>query len=359
MGQRLRAAVVAALVAALGVVVPAAEAAAAVPRVSVEAGSGCFTVYLRDRTRARTTLVSATTDGRQARGCNLPASLSGDGTMVAFASDAPNLAPGHRPQSFVYLKHVRTGRLAAVAAPVEAGLPPDALVVGRPSLSRDGRFVSVTATYPTSSAVLGSFAYVLDRSSGRWARVCGPVCNASVGPTGRHVLILQPSAGVDGWEPSVLDRVTGRTRPLPPPADGLRLGGNARFLRSGEIGINWERGGVDPGSVGVIYRASDGAAVDRVDLPGVWLSGGDSSGRYVALLFGPDGRSRAQAARFDRRTRQTLLVSVAPDGTPGNHHTYQVDISATGRHLAFYGEATNLLPSGDHGGFTAFAATVR
>jgi hypothetical protein len=58
----------------------------------------------------------------------------------------------------------------------------------------------------------------------------------------------------------------------------------------------------------------------------------------AALLVISGGLTRAQ------RTGTTTRVSVASDGTQGNERSFESSISADGRYVAFYSDASNLVP---------------
>ena len=56
-------------------------------------GNTGFDIYLRDRTKHRTTLVSVSSSGVQGTGDSVLPGISADGRYVGFESDAPNLVP--------------------------------------------------------------------------------------------------------------------------------------------------------------------------------------------------------------------------------------------------------------------------
>jgi Tol biopolymer transport system component len=97
--------------------------------------------------------------------------------------------------------------------------------------------------------------------------------------------------------------------------------------------------------------ASDGGQADDASYD-VSVSG---DGRYVAFeswatnLVPGDTNDRADVFVHDLVTRQTTRVSLASDGTEGNHWSSNPSISADGRYVAFYSYASNLV-SGDTNG---------
>jgi hypothetical protein len=80
-----------------------------------------------------------------------------------------------------------------------------------------------------------------------------------------------------------------------------------------------------------------------------------ADGRYVAFfsnatnLVSGDTNGAADVFAHDRVTHQTTRVSVASDGTQGNSSSYFPSLSADGRFVAFYSNASNLV-NGDTNG---------
>lgn len=95
-----------------------------------------------------------------------------------------------------------------------------------------------------------------------------------------------------------------------------------------------------------------------------WGSGISSDGRYVAftssasnLVPGDDNNNclpnQASYGDYvncpdvflrDRQSRRTFLISRAPDGGPGNSHSYSSFLSPDSRYIGFYSRAENLVP---------------
>ncbi len=78
-----------------------------------------------------------------------------------------------------------------------------------------------------------------------------------------------------------------------------------------------------------------------------------ADGRYVAfssgatnLVTGDANGAIQDVFVHDLQTGQTVIVSVASDGTQGNKASYDPSISADGRYVAFESTATNLISSG-------------
>jgi Tol biopolymer transport system component len=107
-----------------------------------------------------------------------------------------------------------------------------------------------------------------------------------------------------------------------------------------------------PGTTTCVSVASNGAQGNRQSTaPSI-----SADGRYVAFaslasnLVSGDTNNEPDIFVHDRETGQTNRVSVASDGTQGNGGSYMPSISADGRYAAFKSSASNLVP-GDTNGY--------
>jgi Tol biopolymer transport system component len=98
--------------------------------------NGAWDVFVRDRTRARTTRVSVGPGGSQGQGSSGEPWLSGNGRIVAFASRAPLTADDTNGDWDVHVHDRRTGLTTAVTEGQTSGMSTD------PVLSRNGRYVA-------------------------------------------------------------------------------------------------------------------------------------------------------------------------------------------------------------------------
>lgn len=103
-------------------------------------------VFVRDRMRGTTERVSVTTSGREANGLSFGPAVSVDGRFVAFLSQAPNLArmPRRRTGRFVYVRD-RVARRTVRVDVTSSGEGGRGSAWAPPSISADGRFVAFTS----------------------------------------------------------------------------------------------------------------------------------------------------------------------------------------------------------------------
>jgi Tol biopolymer transport system component len=98
-------------------------------------------IFLRDRTAGTTTLVSRPTAGGQANGGSGIPAISSDGRFVAFRSVATNLDPADGdPKPDIYRHDRVTGETVLVSHRLVPGTHPDGAFMS--SISQDGRFVA-------------------------------------------------------------------------------------------------------------------------------------------------------------------------------------------------------------------------
>ena len=107
-------------------------------------------VFLRDRVGGSTRRISVSAVGHEARGASRNPSISGDGRIAAYVSNATNLIEGadaDSPHSAVYLVQLNTGEVNRAAS---AGL------AYGPRLSDDGRSLTFTTCTAVAPLAQGS-----------------------------------------------------------------------------------------------------------------------------------------------------------------------------------------------------------
>ncbi|MFH8409321.1 TolB family protein [Streptomyces sp. NPDC018019] len=281
--------------------------------------------------------ISVTEDGTQGDGDSSAPSLSADGTIAAFTSQAVNFAPDsrrYRPQAF--WKDLRTGALTRVDAR-DAGAPADAWT-DDPALSADGRHLAFASLSPTDDGRPGppgeiADVYVRDLRTGRTVK-------ADVGlDEGYGVVSRSPSLSADGryvafvaddtpWYPLgvlgevriyVRDLVKGVTqRVSAPPAD-------------------WARAATAP------KISADGRFV--------------AYGLYVSKVSGPPVQD---VYVTDRKTGRTRQVDVPYDGAgPSDRKSFPTGIAPDGRHVLFQTSSDKITPGDTNRAANVFVRDLR
>ena len=154
-------------------------------------------IFVRDLEHGTTTRVSVTSDGKQGMGESVRPSISADGRWVAFQSDAPLQADDTNKKTDVYVHDMSTGdttRISIGPGGVEGNGGSFS-----PSVSADGRLV---AYWSNASDLVADDTnktgdiFVFDRSDGSTTRVSvasdgtqgdGMSSDPSISPDGRYV----------------------------------------------------------------------------------------------------------------------------------------------------------------------------
>jgi Tol biopolymer transport system component len=97
-------------------------------------------VWIHDRRTGRTRLVSRANDGTRGDRNSLQSSVSADGRVVAFYSNATNFPGGDGTTTRVYVRDLERGK-TVLASKTNGGQPAFGLVYGQ-SISSTGRFVA-------------------------------------------------------------------------------------------------------------------------------------------------------------------------------------------------------------------------
>lgn len=302
-------------------------------------------VFIRDRNAQVTELVSVNSDGIQADSTSFDPSISADGSLVAFSSNATNLAPAS-PTNLVrniYLRNRAAGTTEILSISTTGG--PGNSASFNPVISADGRFVA----YYT------------------WATN------------------LVPGGDANGSANDVLvyDRTTGATELVSVNSAGVQANGSSsnpsisadgRFVAFYSSATNLAPGGDTNGSVfDVFVRDRLSGTTEVVSVDSFGIQGDDSSfgtaisadGRFVTFysrasnLPGGTADFRTQAYVHDRQTGETELVSQDDFGVPGNDSSLASSVSADGRFVTFFSRADNLIPGGDANGASAADMYVR
>lgn len=188
-----------------------------------------------------------------------------------------------------------------------------------PAISGDGRYVAFTSE--AANLVGGDTneymdVFVHDRQTGATTRVSvasdggqadGPSLYPAISADGRYVAfasVAESLVGADAYGIVIHDRVTGETSSI--------------------TGDGWDYG--------------------MFGLPSI-----SGDGRYVAFMYQQVDLEREQPLGnigvyvHDCRTGEAALISAAPGGTAADGHAAFPSLSADGRYVVFYSDATNLV----------------
>jgi Tol biopolymer transport system component len=274
-----------------------------------------------------TARVSVDSNGVEGNGDSRNPSLSGDGNLVAFDSDADNLVGGDaNGDSDVFVHNRSTGKTTRVSKASDGSAGNNSSY--DPSISQDGAFVAFASSasdlVPNDTNGVSDI-FVRDRLNHLTSRV-------SI-----------DSAGVEGnsWSYSCAISADGQIVAFVSYSDNLVAGDS-----NGDVDVF-----VHARATGVTTRVS-------LDSSGVEAEYGSHSpsisadGRYVAFVTGSDnlvpGDSNQAYDVFvhDRSTGETTVSSANCLGDLGDYSSYFPSISGDGLLVAFASEAENLI-SGD------------
>jgi Tol biopolymer transport system component len=294
--------------------------------------NGARDVFVRDLGTGGTIRASVSSSGAEANGDSFAPALSADGRYVAFSSAATNLVDGDtNDANDIFIRDLQTSTTTRVSVGFDGSQANGGS--DQPSLSGDGRLVAFTSV--ASNIVNGDLnnlrdAFVYDRRTG----------------TAQDV-----SVATDGTQGD-LESAT----PV--------LSADGKFVAYSSFADNLIADDENEGN-DIFVRDLTANTTERVsEYTGHYEGEGDSQrpsisadGRYVAfdsddwdLVWG-DTNDSFDVFVNDRATTVTTRVSVDDQGTQSNADSFRPSISADGRYVAFYSEASNLV-SGDANGST-------
>jgi Tol biopolymer transport system component len=252
-------------------------------------------VYLRDRLRKTTTVISVSSNEKRGNRGSGDATISSDGRFVAFASTASNLVSGdsYDGYSHIFLRDVIRGTTQmASRSGANAKIRGDS-----PSISANGRFIAFHGT---------GGIFVRDRIARTSTEIPidGYVYTPVISADGRHVafqsnaeLVTDDPNGGRGWDTFVHDLTT----------------------RTTELASRSEAG--DSGSSNTTGMSADGRFVAYAS---------DASD-----LVPGDTNQRQDIFVYDRETKTVTRVVSGTGDVPNNTYT-DVTMTPDGRYLAFH-----------------------
>jgi len=344
--------------------------------------NGLADIFVHDRVTGETILVSVASDGTQGNDFSFFPSISTDGRFVAFVARASNLVEGDTNDCEDIFVHDRvigeTTRVSVSNNGTQADFPSF-----YPTISADGRFVAFPSL--ATNLVVGDTngvidVFVHDRVTNETTRVSvagdGTQGNnwsfsVSISADGRYVAFNSGSDNLVVGDTNVSedifvkDRVTGETTRVSLASDGSQgndhsqtpsISADGRYVAFPSRATNLVAGDTNgledifmhdrvTGETILVSVASDGTQGNDFSFdPSI-----SADGRYVAFesassnLVVGDTNDYINVFMHDRVTGETSLVSVASDGSQGNSGSYHPSMSADGRYLAFSSSATNLV----------------
>jgi Tol biopolymer transport system component len=276
--------------------------------------------------------VSQALGGAGADGPSQDASISGDGSTVAFDSLATNLVPGDTNGAQDVFVRAGTGPVVLVSAAADGG--PANGPSSQPDVSADGSrivFSSQASNLVAGDADGASDVFVRDMRTGQLRRVSvgidgsepnGASSAPSISPDGRFVSFFSEASNL------VRDDANGRPDVF------------ICDLQTGRIGL--------------VSVSSTGAQQNRaVQAPFEQISDVSAGGRFVAFdsdasnLAPKDTNGHTDVFVRDLRRGITARVSVGVNGAQSDNDSFYPRITPDGRYVAFESFAANLVP-GDH-----------
>jgi len=240
-------------------------------------------------------------------------------------------------------------------------------ISSRSAISSDGRYVvfESIATNLVANDTNNYFdVFVRDRTLGTTERVsltssggemAGSGVNFSpylgISANGQSVIFVSPASNLVSGDSNLWDDVFLRRRDTsttscvtvtPSGAPGNLGGGYCSISDNGRY-VAFYSSSTDLTSeaqAGIFVRDLDLGTTRFVSSGGPpWMSPG---GRYVSFVYFEVG-APADIYRWDMRTGNKVLVSIAADGSGSNGDSFDNCISADGRYVAFSSRATNLV----------------
>jgi VCBS repeat-containing protein len=286
--------------------------------------NGVADVFVHDRATGATTRVSVAGDGTQGDDLSYDPVLSADGRYVAFGSRATTLVAGdtnHADDVFVHDRQTGEIRRVSIASDGTQNMTNSTVN----ALSADGRYV----------AFISDPLYLVPGSLGGWSDVF--VHDLQTGLTTRESVA---SDGTPGNSTSYLAVLSGDGRYVAFVSLASNLVAGDTNQASDAFVHDRQTGQTSRVSV-----ASNGAQSNAHSFSAA-LS---ADGRYVAFwssaanLVAGDTGSYEDVFVHDRQTGQTSRVSVASDGGETNGYSSHPELSADGRYVAFVSTASNLV----------------
>ena len=359
---------------------PALVATAAVATLLTLPAAGAVSV--------RTSRVSIATGSAQANGHSIAPAISGDGRFVAFYSDAPDLVAGDTNRvRDVFVHDRQTGETTRVSlGPDGAEANGDSFA---PALSVDGRYVVFSSS--ASNLVPGDTnraddIFLRDRVANTTIRISvglggagpnGGSYDPAISAGGTVVAYTSDATNLVSGDANgvrdvfVYDRAAGTTTLASVSTDGKQtdapsatpaLDADGRIVAFASFADNLIVGDENETSDVFVHDRRTGATTRVSVYNGGFEADGDSfrpalsaDGRLVAFesdsfnLAWYDPDEGFDIYVYDRQADVVSPASVDDAGNLGNDTSMGPSISSDGRYVAYYTDATDLVPGDQNG----------
>ena len=286
--------------------------------------NGVEDIYVHDRETGRTTRVSVRSNGSQVDGASFEPSISGNGRYVAFVSQALDLVPEDNADfTDVFVHDRETGKVRRVSVS-SSGAQADEESFDA-VISSNGRFVAFQswATNLAGNDTLGyNDVFVHNRKTKKTIRASvntngqkaqGDSTHATLSGNGRYVAFESFATNLVANDENssedifLRDLVAKKTKRISVRSNGDEAEGSSEAPEFSDNGryVTFESGAAN-------LVSGDGEAVD------IFLR--------------------------NLETKKTKRVSAAMDGSEPNNNSYEPSISSDGRRVAFYSDASDLVP---------------
>jgi Tol biopolymer transport system component len=374
-------------------------------------------IFVHDRKTGETIRVSISGDGTQGNSDSNGPSISADGRYVAFRSNASNLVEGDtNGVQDVFVHDRMTGETTRVSVASDGTQANNASASFTCLCAYSELFISADGRYVTFSSVASNLVesdsnevadiFVHDRMTGETTRVSvasdGTQTNsdsygAVISADGLYVAFDSSTSNLlvrDNNEFEnvfVHDRLSGETNRISVSSDGVKgnsastgpsISADGRYVAFASFSNDLVKG--DTNNVCDIIgdgtydeNCEDVFVHDRktgetirvsVSSDGTQFNSGSNNavisadGRYVTFTSGGSYLGKGDTIPYgvwdifvhDMKTGQTQLVSIASDGTMGNGYSYLSSISADGRYVTFASVANNLVEGDTNGSYDIF-----
>jgi Tol biopolymer transport system component len=297
--------------------------------------NGVRDVFVREGSNGMTTRVSIDSAGAQANGHSFAPAISADGRFVAFSSDASNLVAGDTNSSDdIFVRDRQSGTTTRVSVTSAGGEANGGSF--SPALSSDGRFVAFLSDASNLVSVdTNGFrdVFLHDRQ------------------TGSTTMMSVDSAGVHGNVGSY----------------SVAINADGRFVAFHSFANNLVPNDTNETADVFVHDNLTGETTRESVYDGGAETDGDSlrpvlsaDGRFIAfdsdssILVWDDVNFVFDVFVHDRLTNTTRRVSVDDGGGEATGLSQRPSISADGRYVAFYSEASDLVPGDSNGSSDVF-----